>query len=319
MSDNIKKVLVVGTGEIAGEYCKVLHAMDIMPDVVGRNGDKAEAFGKDNNVNAFGGGIDNYLVNTPKKYDYAIVATDILNLCANTCSLLEHGIKNVFTEKPAGMNKAEIEKICQVVEKYNANVYVAYNRRFYASTAKALEIIHDDGGVKSFNFEFTEWNHVIEPLPIPANVKEEWFLANSTHVVDLAFFLGGVPKELAAFTKGSLNWHKNGCVYAGAGMTEDKALFSYQANWAAPGRWAVEILTAKHRLYFRPMEKLAIQELGSVAVNPVEIDDELDLDFKPGFYKEVESFINEIDDGKKKTIQDQLRYMKYFEKIEGEG
>lgn len=317
MSDNLKQVLVVGTGAIAGEYCRVLKSMEISPDVVGRNEAKAQKFGADNGVCAFGGGIDNYLVNTEKKYDYAIVATDVLNLCTNTCLLLEHGIKNVFTEKPAGMNKSEMEKICKTAKKNNANVYVAYNRRFYASTAKALEIIREDGGVKSFNFEFTEWGHVIAPLDYGAEIKEKWFLANSTHVVDLAFFLGGEPEQMSCFTGGSLNWHSNGCVYAGAGMTKDKALFSYQANWAAPGRWAVEILTAKHRLYFRPMEKLAIQELGSVAVNPVEIDDELDLDFKPGFYKEVESFINEIDDGKKKTIQDQLRYMEYFEKIEG--
>ena len=316
MSNNLKQVLVVGTGEIAGEYCKVLHAMNIMPDVVGRKEDKAQAFGKDNNVAAFGGGIDDYLANTAKRYDYAIVATDVLNLCANTCSLLEHGIKNVFTEKPAGMNKAEVKKISQTAQKYDAHVYVAYNRRFYASTAKALEIIREDGGVKSFNFEFTEWSHVIEPLPTPADVKEEWFLANSTHVVDLAFFLGGEPENLTSLITGQLDWHKNGCVYAGAGVTRDNALFSYQANWAAPGRWAVEILTDKHRLYFKPMEKLSIQELGSVAVNPVEIDDKLDLAYKPGFYKEVESFINEIDDGKKKTIQDQLRYMDYFEKIE---
>ena len=132
MSDNLKQVLVVGTGEIAGEYCKVLHAMGIVPDVVGRNEAKAKAFGKDNDVAAFGGGIDNYLVNNSPQYTYAIVATDVLNLCANTCSLLEHGVKNVFVEKPAGMNKTEIKKICQLAEKYNANVYVAYNRRFYS-------------------------------------------------------------------------------------------------------------------------------------------------------------------------------------------
>ncbi|WP_037353040.1 Gfo/Idh/MocA family protein [Selenomonas sp. FC4001] len=317
MSNNLKKVLVVGAGVIAAEYCKVLHAMGIEPDVVGRNEDKAKKFGEEHSVTAIGGGIDAYLSTNDKKYDYAIVATDILNLCANTCSLLEYGIKKIFTEKPAGMNKAEIEQICSYAEKNDAKVYVAYNRRFYASTAKALEVIHEDGGIKSFNFEFTEWSHVIEPLPTPADVKEEWFLANSTHVVDLAFFLGGEPEKMASFITGELNWHKSGCVYAGAGVTRDKALFSYQANWAAPGRWAIEILTSKHRLYFKPMEQLSIQELGAVAVNPIEIDDKLDLEYKPGFYKEVESFINEIDDGKKKTIQDQLRYMDYFEKIEG--
>lgn len=317
MSDNIKKVLVVGTGEIAGEYCKVLKSMGIVPDVVGRKEDKAKSFGEKFQVNAFGGGIESHLENIGKKYSYAIVATDILSLCKNTCTVLKHGIKNVFVEKPAGMDKTDIRKICEISEKNKANVYVAYNRRFFASTSKAIDIIEADGGVKSFNFEFTEWGHVISALEIPDVVKENNFLTNSTHVVDLAFFLGGEPTQMTSFVEGGLSWHKNGCVYAGAGVTKDNALFSYQANWAAPGRWAVEILTSKHRLYFRPMEKLSTQELGSVAVNPVEIDDTLDQEFKPGFYKEVESFINGIDDGKKKTIQDQLRYMDYFEKIEG--
>lgn len=317
MSDNIKKVLVVGTSGIAGEYCRVLRSMGIAPDVVGRNEDKAKRFGEEFNVCAVGGGIDYFLSVSSKTYDYVIVATDALSLCANTCSILDYGIKNVFVEKPAGMNRAEVKKICDSTEKNNANVYVAYNRRFYASTAKAIEIIHNDGGVKSFNFEFTEWGHIMESLPKPAQIKENLFIGNSSHVVDLAFFLGGEPEYISSFVEGSLSWHKNGCVYAGAGVTKDKVLFSYQANWAAPGRWAVEVLTSKHRLYFKPMEKLSIQKLGSVDVNPVEIDDKLDLDYKPGFYKEVESFINEIDDGKKKTIQDQLRYMDYFEKIEG--
>ena len=104
---------------------------------------------------------------------------------------MDYGVKNVLTEKPAGMNKVEIERICQVAEKNDARVYVAYNRRFYSSTAKAMEIICEDGGVKSFNFEFTEWSHVIAHLSTSPKVKNEWFLANSTHVVDLAFFFGG--------------------------------------------------------------------------------------------------------------------------------
>ena len=35
---------------------------------------------------------------------------------------------------------------------------------------------------------------------------------------------------------------------AGAGVTENGALFSYHANWEAPGRWSVEIMTKKRRL-----------------------------------------------------------------------
>lgn len=317
MSDNVMNVLIVGTGEIAGEYCKVLSNLDINPDVVGRNEEKALKFGGLYGVNAFGGGIENYIKNCRKTYDCAIVATDVMTLSSVTCILIKSGVKRIFTEKPAGMNKEEIEAICKLSGEYKTPVYVAYNRRFFASTDQAMKIIAEDGGVKSFNFEFTEWSHMIEPLPIATPVKEAWFLANSTHVVDLAFFIGGEPEKMSSFISGSLRWHSKGCRYSGAGISDKGALFSYQANWDAPGRWNFEVLTSKHRLYFKPMEKLSILELGSIEVNPVKIDDNLDQKYKPGFYREVESFINNIDDGKKKTIQDQLRHMAYFEKIEG--
>lgn len=49
------------------------------------------------------------------------------------------------------------------------------------------KIIAEDGGITSFNFEFTEWAHVIEKLDYPREVFENWFFVNSTHVVDLAF------------------------------------------------------------------------------------------------------------------------------------
>lgn len=244
------------------------------------------------------------------------MAVDVESLCEVSCQILQSGIKKVLVEKPAGMNRTEIEKMAALAEANNASVYIAYNRRFYASTEKALQIIEEDGGVQSFHFEFTEWPHVIEPLPYSKRVKENWFFENSTHVVDLAFFLGGEPKEIKCYTAGSLNWHSNAAVYAGAGIAENGALFTYDANWAAPGRWAVEILTRKHRLIFKPMEKLSIQKTASVKVDPVEIEDELDIRFKPGFYKQTESFVNDIDDGRKKTIQDQLRSWEYYEKID---
>lgn len=316
MSNNVKNILIVGAGNIAREYCRILIDMGFQPDIVCRSEQKAEAFRKEECVRVFSGGVEIFLNDNQENYDYAIVAVDIESLSDVCCQIIQFGIKKVLVEKPAGMNRREIEKIVTFAEKSNANVYVAYNRRFYAATEKAIQIIKEDGGVKSFNFEFTEWSHVIEPLPYSKRIKENWFLENSTHVVDLAFFLGGEPKEIKCYTSGSLDWHNNAAVYAGAGITNKEALFTYSANWAAPGRWAVEVLTSRHRLFFRPMEKLSIQEMGTVKIDSVDIENELDTKFKPGFYKQTESFIYDIDDGKKKTIQEQLRALDYYEKID---
>jgi len=131
----------------------------------------------------------------------------------------------------------------------------------------------------------------ISTLKKPAEVLANWFLANSTHVVDTAFFLGGAPEKISCFRAGSLGWHKAGAAFTGAGLTGDGVPFSYHANWAAPGRWGVEVLTAARRYIFRPMEQLHVQELGSVAVNHVEVDDALDQEFKPGLHVQVSNFL----------------------------
>ena len=178
-----------------------------------------------------------------------------------------------------------------IVKENHAKVFLAYNRRFYASLLKAEEIIQEDGGVTSFNFEFTEWLHVFEAIYGKDLVLNEIFWGNSCHVIDTAFYLGGEPTEMSCYTK-TLDGDIFPKIFTGAGISDKGALFSYQANWNAPGRWVVEILTKNHRLYFKPIETLQVQELRSVKVLPVEIDDHLDKEFKPGFYLETKAFLD---------------------------
>ena len=50
-------------------------------------------------------------------------------------------------------------------------------------------------------------------------------------------------------------------------------------------------MTNKHRFILKPLEKLQLQKLGSVAVEEVAIDDKLDKDFKPGLFLQTQSFL----------------------------
>ena len=315
MSDNLN-MLLVGAGYMGKEYGKVLNALNVPYTVVCRSDSSAHNFNEELGVLPISGGVENALKQLDDKPEMAIVAVNVEFLSSTVIALLNKGIKKILVEKPAGLNRSEMMNIHETCKSTGAEVYVAYNRRFYASTEKALEIISEDGGVSSFNFEFTEWGFQIEKTAHAPAVKEEWLLANSTHVIDLAFFLGGFPKEMCSFKAGSLEWHSRASKYAGAGVTDKGVLFSYQANWDAPGRWAVEVLTKEHRLYFRPMEKLAVQKKGSVNVEEVEINDQLDVDFKPGLYKQVEAFLSEKKDDKLITIEGQINHMDFYEKIE---
>lgn len=315
MSHNIS-VLLVGTGEMAIEYAKVLLAQGISFQVIGRGEKKARIFEKATGITPLCGGVDNNLTKLFSKPTHAIVATGIPELADVTIKLMEFDIRKILEEKPGGLYKGDIERIKTVADRTQSNVYIAYNRRFYASTGKARQIIEEDGGVSSFYFEFTEWPHVIENLIAPDKVKQQWLYANSSHVIDLAFFLGGNPRELVCFSQGELSWHRKGSSFTGAGVSEKGALFCYNADWEAPGRWSVEVLTPKHRLYFKPMEQLQIQKKNSVEIMSVDIDDELDKEYKPGLYEEVYSFLSNPNDPRLTKVDDQLRNWSVYEKIE---
>lgn len=309
-----EKLWLIGAGPMAVEYAKVLNNLEVSYLTIGRSMNNALSFKEKTGCEVISGGLSNFLDQKPGIPEYAIVATGVEALAETGMELIQAGVKNILCEKPGGINSMEIDKLSDYAKEKKANVLLAYNRRFYSSVEKALEIIQQDGGVSSFHFEFTEWSHVIEPLVKGKGVKENWFLANSTHVADLAFFLGGKPKEIKCFTSGSLRWHPSASVFAGAGVSESGALFSYQANWDAPGRWAVEILTKNHRLYLKPLEKLQIQKKGSVQLEFVDIDDRLDIEFKPGLYRQTKEFLAG-NKNKFMNIQGQSAYMNIYNKI----
>lgn len=288
----MNKVWLVGTGNIAIEYAKILNNIGIEYIAIGRGSKNVDKFISQTQHKAIEGGIEDYLKLNPEIPSHAIITVNVENLSSTACMLLQYGIKNILLEKPGVCNPLEILELEKIACERSANVLLAYNRRFYASTLKAQEIIKEDGGVTSFTFEFTEWAHKITPIFDGSDRFKYWFLGNSSHVVDLAFYLGGNPIEISTYSSGGVEWHPNAAIFSGAGKTDKGALFSYHANWKSPGRWFVEICTNKHRLYFKPLESLQIQEIGSIELNSVLLNDELDKIFKPGIYLQVTKFLN---------------------------
>ncbi|CAN5389750.1 hypothetical protein BH09BAC5_BH09BAC5_28200 [soil metagenome] len=308
-----KKVLLVGASQMAVDYYQVLHALNCEITIIGRGKTSADFFEKSTGADILTGGLEDFLKNNPSEFDAAIVAVGVEQLEPSCQLLLQKGFKKILVEKPAGINDSEIRNLAGSAISNSATILVGYNRRFYASVRKAREIIVQDGGVTSFHFEFTEWAHEIEPLTKRPGIKENWFMVNSSHIIDMAFYMCGQPSELSAYTAGELSWHKP-AVFAGSGKTSDDILFTYMANWNAPGRWNVEILTKNSRLIFRPIEDLQIQLKGSVAINKVEFDTTLDKEFKPGLFLQTKSFL--IDDFSEfKTISQQVEMMDIYNNI----
>lgn len=312
---NNKTILLVGAGYMAVEYVKVLKSIKIPVIVVGRGKKSARQFENETGIPVIPGGIKKWLASEKTYPPKAIVAVTENELGKVTRELIKKGVKSILVEKPGGLTVTDIKQVGKLAKEKKAKIYIAYNRRFYASVKKAVEIIKKDKGVKSFIFDFTELSHRIAPVKMTPGIKKNWFLANSTHVIDMAFFLGGWPQKITSYKKGKLNWHPKGSIYSGAGITKKGALFSYHANWESAGRWSIEAVTPKNKLIFRPLEKLQIQRKGSMSIEEISIDDRLDKKFKPGLYLQVKSFLS----NKKNlpTIEQQIKNIKYYNLING--
>jgi len=311
----MKKVWLIGAGGMAQDYIKVLDDLKVTTTIIGRGEDSAKKFKQFTGREVELGGLQRFLSKDQDICSHAIVAVGVEKLFETTKQLLNHNIKNILIEKPGALFENEFEELVNLSEIKKANIYIAYNRRYFASVIKAKEIIEQDGGVVSFNFEFTEWAHVIAPLKKGNDVKEKWFLSNSTHVVDLAFNIGGIPKEFSSFTNGSLDWHPSASVFCGAGISENGALFNYTANWESAGRWGVEILTKNNKLILRPMEKLQIQKRGTILETFVtDIDYSLDDNFKPGLYLQTKNFLKNNFDNMC-SIKEQNNNVEIYNKI----
>lgn len=303
----MENIILIGAGPMAIAYAEVLNAMSKTFTVIGRGEESAKKFEEKTKVKVYSGGISSYLEkNTIKSNTFAVIATGTEVLMINLIALIDAGVSKILIEKPAAISIEELLRNEEKLLPYANKIFIAYNRRFYASVIEAERLINEDGGLLSMQFEFTEWAHIIEPLEKAPGVKENWFFANSTHVVDLAFFLAGKPVNWNAFSKtGSLSWHDK-CNFAGAGITEKGVLFSYLSNWESAGRWAIELLTKNRRIYLKPLEGLNVQLKGSVSISEHEFDDSLDKEFKPGLYKQVKTFLAEETDDRMCSLHEQL-------------
>lgn len=308
---------LIGAGTMAQDYAKVLQNLGQDFEVIGRGAVSAEKFEFVSGHLVRQGGLSSTLA-TSGAPEQAIVAVGVEGLAKQATELIEAGTRRILLEKPGGLNTIEIRALQQTAAKHQAAVLIAYNRRFYASTSLAIKLIAEDGGATSCTFEFTEWSHVIAPMIKAPGVKEAWLLANSTHVIDLAFHLCGFPKAWQAWHGGSLDWHPSAARFCGSGITEQGVFFSYHADWEAPGRWGVEVLTRKRRFIFRPMERLQVTPLGSVRIESVEIDSQLDKAFKPGLFEQTKAFLAQ-DDHLFCTVDEQLRHCAIYDEMAGYG
>ncbi|WP_435166618.1 gfo/Idh/MocA family oxidoreductase [Candidatus Pelagibacter bacterium nBUS_28] len=307
---------LIGAGEMALEYAKVLNALNIKYIVIGRSKKSANSFNKFIKKKVFVGGLSKFLKTKPNIPSKVINSVNVEKLKSTSIELLNYGVKNILLEKPGGCNFGEVRKLKKLSKERKANIKIAFNRRFYASVLKLKQLIKLDGGVLSFTFDFTERTDLLEKENIKIKVLENWFLANSTHVLDLAFYLGGQPMNITPYISSRHKWNKSPSIYSGSGKTTKGSLFSYHANWQSGGRWSLEMLTSEGKYILRPLEKLFIQKRGTFEIKEIKLNKKLEKKFKPGFYLQTKSFIKG-ENNNLLSLDKYIKHLNFYNKISG--
>jgi predicted dehydrogenase len=298
------KVLIIGAGENSVSYVKVLNDMDIEYSVTCRSATTAASFSQ-KILNAhilYGIEAENLSFSA---YTHVIISVNVEFLAEIAIRVIKAGVKNILLEKPGGINSIEIAAVADLARTMVANVYVAYNRRFFQSVNLLEQLIEKDNGLLSMNFEFTEWYYDVYAEEKYKCVYDNILYCNSSHVIDLAFFVAGVPVEMSSFVNGEPGKPFTN-VFAGSGKTKENVLFTYKANWKSKGRWSMEFLTSENRFMLGPMERLFIYDNSLNKYEMAAFDYSLDEKYKPGFYNQVKAFLFEENSDNLLTIQTQL-------------
>jgi len=298
-------ILVVGTGEMASEYVKLLKYIGIDKRnilVLGRSKKNADIFTNKYEIPCFYGGTD--AIKTCPVSNTAIVAVSHLQLYEVTLALIQRGYRNILIEKPGAVYLNQLQQIECFAKKNEVHVYIAFNRRFYSSIVMARNIIKQDGGLLSCSFDFTELEaSVLKASERKKFSKEElkrWGILNSFHIIDLFLHLAGLPENWNYYQCGTLPWHPNASIFSGSGSTSKNVLFSYLSTWSGAGRWGIELTTQNRKLILQPLELLQSQPKGSFTIEKVPIPDE-PIGIKPGLKGQIETFLKMSKD--KKSMQ----------------
>ncbi len=308
-------IVLIGAGSMAIAYAKTLQHLGLPFRCFGRGSESALRFEAETGVSVGTGPLADQLSKTGISGARAIVAVDLTQLSTVCAALLDAGIDSILVEKPGGVDLAEMQTLA--ARDTRDCIRVAYNRRFFKSTQKAIELIKSDGGPQLVHFEFTELPDRIEALGVhPLNVLNNLPYANSSHVFDMAFYLGLASNDLhevkisGAVRQGQISWHPGGSRFASCGTIGERSIFNCFADWRSGGNWNVEITTANRRLRLRPLETLTEQLRESFQVSPVEIASDPE-GLKPGLPDMVVDFIQK--DGQQlPSMRDQVARMKVF-------
>ncbi|MFA5156141.1 MAG: Gfo/Idh/MocA family oxidoreductase [Candidatus Omnitrophota bacterium] len=287
------KVGLIGAGSIARKHLEVIRDLDCVEAVgiTSRTMAKAEQLANDFGIRCCVDSADRLIHQA--KPDALLVLVSEDQTFAVTASLIPYGLP-LFIEKPAGLTPQENRRLASLAKKRSLKTMVGFNRRYYSIFRKGMEIIRKHGPLLGVDIEGHEriWR-IHESTKFSKEVIAHWIFASSTHTIDLLRFFGGEPKKISAIAHSYKE--PGGDQLAALLEFASGAIGQYRAYWYSPGGWKVVLYGDGATVEFKPLEngQWTDKNFNTHEIKP----DDIDLKYKPGFFRQMEAFARLVMNG----------------------
>ena len=309
------RIGLIGAGGIARKHLDVIRYIDGIEAVgiTSRTRSKAEQVAGEYGIPVCAHDLDTLI--RKAKPDALMVLVSFDQMYPVTSRVIPLGYP-LFIEKPPGLTPDETKSLAKLAEKYSVNTMVGYNRRFYSIFHKGIEIIRKNGELMGVRVEGHERFWKLADI-LKESVRARWIYANSTHTIDLLRFFGGEPSKISAISRSRIE--TNGDQFAAVMELESGVIGNYVAHWYSPGGWGVVLYGEGVTVEFKPLESARWTDK-QFKTNDIDPDD-VDVDYKPGFYAQMEAFGKMVCDGELlwpgQNLGDAYRTMILAQKISG--
>jgi predicted dehydrogenase len=309
------KVAFVGAGYMATEH---MRAFASLPDVeiagiYSRTRERAEKLAA-----SFGARVCDSVSDL-----YAKTGADLVVVTVVELSMAEAALEcfahpwTVLLEKPAGYNLQDATRIRDAAARAHSSAFVAFNRRAYSSTRKALELLRGHSSERFIKvIDQQDQQAAILQNNQPELVARNYMFANSIHLID---YFRVLARGEVAETEPIVRWtpEKPGLVLAKINFTSGD-VGVYEGIWNGPGPWIVSVNTPEQRIEMRPLEQATVQLRGTRVVTKLDIDPD-DTAYKPGLRYQATQAVAAVreEPANLATIEDSWHSMKLVADIFG--
>lgn len=317
------KIAVIGGGHIAQQHLPVLRDLpeaalvslvERQPQVLQETADRFAI------PQRFSSHLELFERDRP---DAVFVLVSVLQVAQVAADCIRAGVPT-FMEKPPGLYTEQTRELAELARRHQTPTMVGVNRRFYSTLLKGRQQLLESGPIRSVAVEVHEDISRLRTDPrsaakFPEEVVQRWSAANSVHGLDLLRFFGGDISRIETLHRTVEGPVPDCCTavmeFAAGGV--GRALM----DWFAPGAYRFQVrsagatLNGEHGFYTVQLQRRGAAEM-------VLERDELDQQYKAGFYRQDQAFLQSVRDGAKAPfpacdLEDAVKTMEMVDAVAG--